>query len=124
MRNHSETQIHFDPGNFISGALIGGLAAAAVVLLTAPQSGKRTRAQIRQKSQELYDQAADKADDAWEQAEDVVRRARLKTRQVKRDAESTVKELQYRGQTLVNDQKDRVESARHALQPAGGNGHD
>ena len=95
MRNHSETQLHFDAGNFISGAVVGGLAAAAVMLLTAPQSGKRTRAQIRQKSQELYDQAADKVDDAWQQTEDAVRQARLKTRQVKREAESKVKEMQY-----------------------------
>ncbi len=120
MRNRSETNSTFDLRNFASGLVIGGLAGTAIALLTAPQSGRKTRAQIRQKTHELRDQAADKIDDAWQQTEDTVRRARLKTRQVKRNAEATVRDLKYRGQVLVEDQKERVGSALEALQPANG----
>lgn len=37
------------------GVLVGGLAGAVTMLLLAPQSGKDTRAQIREKSIELRD---------------------------------------------------------------------
>ena len=120
MSNRSETNSTFDLRGFASGLVIGGLAGTAIALLNAPQSGRKTRAQIRQKTLELRDQAADQIDDAWQQAEDTVRRARLKTRQVKRNAEATVRDLKYRGQALVEDQKDRVGSALEALQPVNG----
>jgi len=79
MSNRSETNSTFDLRGFASGLVIGGLAGTAIAFLTAPQSGRKTRAQIRQKTLELRDQAADQIDDAWQQAEDTVRRARLST---------------------------------------------
>ncbi len=118
MDNHKS---HTTPSNwqgFLSGALIGGAIGATVTLLTAPQSGKKTRAQIRQKTLELRDQTVETVDGARQQAEEAVWQARLKARQLKRSAGTTVKELQHRGQALLEEQKDRVESALEALQPA------
>src|SRR3990172_3501057 len=118
MDNHKS---HTSPSNwqgFLSGALIGGLIGTTAALLTAPQSCRKTRAQIRLKTTELRDQAVETVDGARQQAEEVVWRARLKARQLKRSAGTTVKELQHRGQTLLEEQKDRVESALEALQPA------
>jgi gas vesicle protein len=40
-------------GAFMAGFVIGGLVGAATALLTAPQSGAETRAQITAKSEEL-----------------------------------------------------------------------
>lgn len=40
-------------GAFMAGFVIGGLVGAATALLTAPQSGAETRAQIAAKSEEL-----------------------------------------------------------------------
>ena len=40
-------------GAFMAGFVIGGLVGAATALLTAPQSGEATRAQIAAKSEEL-----------------------------------------------------------------------
>jgi gas vesicle protein len=44
-------------GTFFSGFLIGGLVSAAAALLLAPQSGKETRTQIRDKGIGLRDKA-------------------------------------------------------------------
>jgi gas vesicle protein len=46
-----------------TGLLIGGLVGFGVMMLFTPQSGKRTRDQIGQKSIELKDRATDTYDD-------------------------------------------------------------
>lgn len=45
--------------SLISGLFIGALAGLGTMLLFAPQSGKKTRALLRVKSDELQDQASD-----------------------------------------------------------------
>jgi gas vesicle protein len=52
-----------DSAGFLTGLLIGGLAGFGAMMLLAPQSGKMTRAQIKQKSAELQDRATDTYDD-------------------------------------------------------------
>ena len=46
------------------GLLIGGLTGALVMLLVAPQSGKRTRAKLHRQSRKWREQAADTMEDA------------------------------------------------------------
>ena len=53
--------------------LIGGLTGALVMLLVAPQSGKRTRAKLHRQSAELREQASDTMDDAVASARDKAR---------------------------------------------------
>ena len=53
--------------------LIGGLTGALVMLLVAPQSGKRTRAKLHRQSAEWREQAADTMDDAVASARDKAR---------------------------------------------------
>ena len=47
----------------LTGFLIGGLAGFGAMMLLTPQSGKKTRIQIGEKSIELQDRATDTYDD-------------------------------------------------------------
>lgn len=58
-------------GSFMLGLLIGGLGAAAASLLLAPQSGERTREQIREKAAEARANAEARAAEVAEMAERV-----------------------------------------------------
>ena len=53
--------------------LIGGLTGALVMLLVAPQSGKRTRAKLHRQSAEWREQASDTMEDAVASAHDKAR---------------------------------------------------
>lgn len=114
MKNHTDeletNGTH--PGSFLAGVLFGGLAGAATMLLLAPQSGKRTRAQIQLKSMELRDQTTEAMDDAMLQT-------RVKARQIKTDVREKAEELQHRGQVMLDDQKERlstlVEAGKQAV---------
>jgi gas vesicle protein len=86
---------------FLAGLLVGGLAGAGVVLLVAPQSGKKTRAQIRQKSSALRDQAV-------KTVEGAVAQTRGTARQIMDDVRDQAGELQQGGQDLLDDQRDHL----------------
>lgn len=49
---------------FAIGALIGAAAGVVAGVLTAPKSGKETRADLKHKAVELKEKAGDKADEA------------------------------------------------------------
>jgi len=51
----------------LAGILVGGLAGAVTMLLLAPQSGKDTRKQIREKSIELRDRTSEMMEDTMTQ---------------------------------------------------------
>ncbi|PKN93063.1 MAG: hypothetical protein CVU44_11565 [Chloroflexi bacterium HGW-Chloroflexi-6] len=66
MNHHSIRAKDAEPSNLVSlasGLLIGGLVGFGMMMLLTPQSGKRTRDQIGQKSIELQDRATDTYDD-------------------------------------------------------------
>jgi gas vesicle protein len=88
-------------GGFFAGLLIGGLAGAVAMLLLAPQSGKKTRAKIEQKSIELREQTTEAVEDAMAQA-------RTKGRQIRADVREKADELQQRGQDVLDEQKERL----------------
>jgi gas vesicle protein len=51
----------------LAGILVGGLAGAVTMLLLAPQSGKDTRRQIKEKSIELRDRTSEMMEDTMAQ---------------------------------------------------------
>lgn len=54
--------------NFVSGLVLGAVIGAGIALLTAPESGRRTRKRIRRVAHDARDTATDR----WEElAEDV-----------------------------------------------------
>ena len=90
---------------FGAGLLFGGLAGAGAMLLLAPQSGKKTRAQIRQESIELRGQTV-------KSVEGAVAQARGKARQITDDVRERAGELQQRGQDMLDEQKGHLSETR------------
>jgi gas vesicle protein len=102
MDNQSELQTN-ETNNvwgFLGGLLVGGLAGAAAMLLLAPQSGKKTRTQIQEKSIELREQTVKTVEDTAEQV-------RAKANQITASMHKQAEELQRRGQDILDEQKER-----------------
>ena len=87
--------------------LIGSLAGAVTMLLLAPQSGKDTRIQIREKGIELRDRATD-------MVEDTMTQVRSNTNKITVSGREKARELLQQGQSLVVDQLDNVAEAAKA----------
>ncbi|MBN2001777.1 MAG: YtxH domain-containing protein [Anaerolineae bacterium] len=89
------------PGSFLAGLLVGGLAGAAAMLLLAPQSGKKTRAKIQQKSIKLREQTT-------EAVEDALKQAGVKAHQITGDVHEQAEALEQRGQDAIDAQRDHL----------------
>ena len=80
------------------------------MLLLAPQSGKKTRAQIQHNSIELRDQTV-------KTVEGAVAQARGKARQITDDVREQAGELQQRGQDMLDEQKGHLSKTISTLVP-------
>jgi gas vesicle protein len=98
-----ESQEHH-PMGFITGLLLGGLAGAVTMLLVAPQSGAKTRANIQKKSTELRDQTV-------ETVQEAVTQAQAKAREITSGVRDKVDELKQRGQEVFAEQKEHLSAA-------------
>jgi gas vesicle protein len=87
---------------FLGGLLLGNLTGAGAMLLLAPQSGKKTRKQIRRKGRKVRKQTARKIEHEAEQVRD-------KAHQVTTRIHEQVEDLQQHSQDVVDGQKDRWE---------------
>jgi gas vesicle protein len=87
---------------FLGGLLLGSLAGAGVMLLMAPQSGKKTRKQLQRKGQKVRKQTAKTVKHKFEQVQD-------KANQVSTSIHEQVEDLQERAHDAIDDQKDRWE---------------
>ena len=93
--------------NVLVGMLVGGLAGALTMLLLAPQSGKATRMQIREKGVELRDRTN-------EIVEDTAAQIRSSTQKLTVSGREAIKELAQHGQELAAEQLGRVAEAAQA----------
>jgi gas vesicle protein len=93
--------------NVLVGMLVGGLAGAVTMLLLAPQSGKDTRMQIREKGIELRDRTN-------EIMEDSVAQIRSSTKKIAVGGREAIKELAQHGQELAAEQLGHVAEAAQA----------
>jgi len=100
MNNHYGNNAKYVWG-FLAGSLVGGMAGAGGTLLLAPQSGKKTRAQIRQKSSDVRDQTV-------KAVEGAVAQTRGKARQIMDDVGDQAGELQQGGRDVLDDQRDHL----------------
>ena len=90
--------------NLAIGLLIGGLAGAAAMWLLAPQSGKRTRAQIQLRSIQWLDRTTDFGKNALAQV-------RSDTREIATGVREKVVDLKHQGQDQLVKQLDHVSAA-------------
>jgi gas vesicle protein len=93
--------------SILIGLLVGGLAGAGAMLILAPQSGKRTRAQIRQKSIELRDRTTDALNSAQSQA-------RVDAHEITADVRDKAGQLKQLGQDKIVKKLDRVSAVLDA----------
>ena len=86
-------------GRFAVGAIIGTAAGLIAGLLTAPKSGRETRADIRQKAVDLKEDAAQKAD-----------QMRSRTKKAAGDIKDDLDELKDRVADKIHTPKDDEET--------------
>ena len=121
MENYDEHEDHSGSAamGFVAGMLIGGLAGAAAMLLIAPQSGQRTRVQIRRKSMALRDQAVDSVEDAVEQVRTTTQQISANVQKQGDKLQKQADKMQQRGQHALDQQKERwapvVEAGQKAV---------
>ncbi len=97
-----------DFGAFLTGFVIGGLVGAAVALILAPQSGEETRTLIHDRSIELKDKAAEKAETARIKAEAAAAEARARADELAKLTQEKATELKKRGQEVYQAQKSKI----------------
>ena len=111
---------------FVAGLTFGSVISAVVMLLVAPQSGKKTRRQIKKKGKELRHQASDAVDGTVTQVRDAVddkvAQVRAKTRQVSARIHDKAEALQDRGHEAVEHEKERWAPVAKAAEKAVANG--
>jgi gas vesicle protein len=89
------------------GLLVGSMAGAVAMLLFAPQSGKRTRAQIELKGIQLRDRTTKKIKKA-------VAQVRSNTNRTTTEVREKAGELKQLGQDKLVEQMDRVSATLDA----------
>jgi gas vesicle protein len=89
---------------FLAGILLGALAGAAAMLLLAPQSGKKTRRQIRRKGKALRKQTAGAIEDG-------VAQVRATAHDVTATIHEQTETLQQRGEDILEAGKERLATA-------------
>lgn len=94
------------PG-ILAGVLIGSLAGAVTMLLLAPQSGKDTRTQIKEKGIEMRQRASEMLDDTLSQVRESRDRLTM-------DGRKKAKELLDQGKEIVAEQLEHVSEAAQA----------
>jgi gas vesicle protein len=121
MENYNDEHEHYGhiARGFLAGVLIGGLAGAGTMLLLAPQSGQRTRTQIRRKGEDLRDQAVDNMEDAMVQARSTSRHITAGVHKQADKIQQQAEKIQQRGQDVLDAQKERwspvVEAGKNAV---------
>ena len=96
---------HFIP--VLKALVIGGLVGAGTMLLLAPQSGRKTRANIQKKTLELRDRTTETVKDAIDQV-------KSKGNQIKGDVLEKTGDFQHQGEDVIVEQLDRIASAAEA----------
>jgi gas vesicle protein len=116
MSNHRQQRSYIvnNARGFFAGLLLGSLIGAVAMLLLAPQSGEKTRAKIQEEGRGLRDQVSDTV-------EDVVLPARSKARRVMADVRRQAKDLEQRGQDMVDEQEEIVSQVVDAEKTAAHN---
>ncbi|MFP3853242.1 MAG: YtxH domain-containing protein [Anaerolineales bacterium] len=74
-------------GNFVSGILVGGLVGAAVAILMAPQSGEKTIAELKNRTDEIRSELERAAENYKKQADNLLESVQTEVEDVSQQAE-------------------------------------
>jgi gas vesicle protein len=106
---------------FIKGIVIGGVIGAAIAILYAPQSGRRTREDISEKAEDLlkkakkeYEATLKKSSDVYESAVKQLKHLESATVETVGKMEEKVEELTELGKEAFHGTKGRLTKAVNA----------
>ena len=95
--------------SFLIGFLAGGAIGAIVALLTAPKSGKELRGDIKQKSEEYFDEAERYLADAKNKASELINDAKSKSQDIVKAAGRVFKDAKVKTTDVLNSGKEKIE---------------
>lgn len=111
MTTHTQEFTRTDQTNHVIPVLkalvIGGLVGAGTMLLFAPQSGRKTRAEVQKKALDLRDRTTDTVKDA-------VSQIRSKGHQITDDVREKAEDLQHQGVDVLAEQLEHIATAAEA----------
>lgn len=93
--------------SLLAGLIAGGLIGAGTMLLFAPQSGEKTRAELRKGADDLRKRTSDTM-------KDTVAQAKTRANQLKTEVQLKAGELERQGRDVIYHQLDRVSQAAEA----------
>ncbi len=97
---------------FALGALIAGVAGYVTGLLTAPKSGKETRADIANKAGEIKEDAEEKLQTAHDELNDLLDKAKSKTATLSSKAKAEFNEAVWRAKDAQNKTAKVIKAVR------------
>ncbi len=95
---------------FIAGLTIGALIGTVSVILTAPQSGRRTRKEIARKAGDWGNEAAEKVSDVRSEVGRIAERKRKDARRIAREAREHLDATGERVAEAIEQGRDRLRS--------------
>jgi gas vesicle protein len=112
--------------SFLIGFLAGGTIGAIVALLTAPKSGKELRGDIKQKSEEYYDEAEKYLADAKNKASElinegkkkysmIINSAKSKSEDILNDARRVFKDAKVKTTDVLDSGKEKIKTENERL---------
>jgi gas vesicle protein len=100
---------------FLIGFLAGGAIGAIVALLTAPKSGKELRGDIKQKSEEYFDEAERYLADAKNKASELINDAKSKSQDILNAAGRVFKDAKAKTTDVLHSGKEKIETETERL---------
>ena len=92
-------------GKFALGAFFGAIVGAAAGILTAPKSGKETRAELKAKTCEVKDVVTKKVEDVADDAGEIVENVKGKAQKTAGDFKSGATDFKNRTDRAVEGAK-------------------
>jgi gas vesicle protein len=106
--------------SFLAGVVVGGLSGAGIALLKAPQSGKKTRQQIQQTTEELRNQAQDVVSTTKEHGKQAADQISSHAQEIKKEAREAAERVRAEGKAAAQETKEAVregsQKARQEMQ--------
>lgn len=103
------SQDNSNKGLFL-GFLAGGVVGAIIALLYAPKAGRELRSDIRNKSEEYYDDVERYFTEARDKAKDLINDGKKKSEKLIYDAKIKSEELLKDAERIFNDAKSKTEN--------------